>query len=260
MRTVSRGTSRIPSSVWVRVRSMLRTTSSPSTTRPKTAYPKASVRAVLVVEARVVLGVDEELRAGRIRFRPAGHGQRETTVLQIVGRLVEDAAAEPLGLRCDVRVESPTLDHEAADDPMKDRVVVEAVLHVSEKVDDRRRRVTAEQFADDVTLGRLDDDPRVGRRLLGLKRCTNQRDQGDQGERDGRSEHEAPRKCYLTLTDWMTTASFGTFWNGPRFADRNGRDLVDHLHTLRDATEDGVGRIPAGRYRDDPGSRHCPRY
>jgi hypothetical protein len=81
-------------------------------------------------------------------------------VLQAVLRLVLDRRARRLLLHA--RLEAAALDHEAVDDAVEDRAVVEAVLDVLEEVGSGLRRLLGIQFDEDRALVGLHLDDRIG--------------------------------------------------------------------------------------------------
>src|SRR4051794_40926199 len=102
---------------------------------PRGDAPEDGVAAAVVVEPRVVRQVDEELRGGRVGVAGADHGDRAALVAQAVARLILDRL--PGGLLHEGPLllgEATPLDHEAGDDPVEDRVVVEAGIDVFEEV------------------------------------------------------------------------------------------------------------------------------
>ena len=105
-----------------------------------------------VVEEVVVGDVDEELGGRRVRIRRAGHGDRVAVVLEAVGRFVLNRGHR--GLLLEARLEAAALDHEAGDDAVEDRAVVEARLHVGFKVGACLRRMFVVEFdVDDALVG-----------------------------------------------------------------------------------------------------------
>ena len=88
------------------------------------------------VQPRVVGGVDEKLRRGRVRVARAGHGHHADGVVQALGGgfapFVLDGGAG--GFLPVVLVKAAALHHEAFDDAVKDGAVVELVVHVLQKV------------------------------------------------------------------------------------------------------------------------------
>ena len=105
----------------------------------------------LLVEERIVLHVDEELRRGAVGNRGAGHRHRPGLVLEPVARFVLDRRLLPFPLVLHVGSEPAALDHEARDDAVEDRAVVVAGLGVVEEVLDRDRCLVGVELELDVT-------------------------------------------------------------------------------------------------------------
>src|SRR6185436_18740014 len=113
-----------------------------------------------IVEEVVVLDVDEELRARRVRVAGARHGDGADVVFQAVLRLVLDGLARRfLAVRL---VEAAALDHEAVDHAVEHRAVVVPVLHVLQEVLDRLGRLGRVEFKADRAEVGLDVDLRIG--------------------------------------------------------------------------------------------------
>ena len=89
--------------------------------------PTLRVRSRVVQEV-VVDDVDEELGRRGVRGGRTGHGDGVLVVLETVGGFVFDRGAG--GLLLHASFEAAALDHEALDDAMEDRAVVEAVADV----------------------------------------------------------------------------------------------------------------------------------
>src|SRR5699024_301582 len=100
------------------------------------------------VQEVIVGHVDEKLGGGRVRIIGARHGQRVAVVFQTVVGLVGDGLAR--GLLFKILVEAAALDHEVADDAMKQGAVVKAVLDVADKIFNRFGCFFGVQFDNNV--------------------------------------------------------------------------------------------------------------
>src|SRR6266704_2156600 len=85
-----------------------------------------------VIQEVIVLEVDEELARGRMRLGGPRHGYGIAIVLQAVASLVLDGLLSRLLAHS--RLEAAALDHEAVDDAVKDRAVIEPALRVLQKI------------------------------------------------------------------------------------------------------------------------------
>jgi hypothetical protein len=87
-----------------------------------------------MVEEDVVGSIDEKLRCGGMRIRRSRHRDRVVRVFQPVGGLVRDRRAD--GFLGEVAGKAATLNHEAVDDAMEQRVVEVPGTNVGEEVGD----------------------------------------------------------------------------------------------------------------------------
>src|SRR5262245_4607767 len=101
------------------------------------------------VEHGVVDDIDEELRRCRMRIGRARHGQRPNGILKVVVRFIANRAAR--WFLFEFRGESSALNHEAGNDPVENRAVIEAVLGVAQEVLDRLRRLVGIELDDNGT-------------------------------------------------------------------------------------------------------------
>ena len=97
-----------------------------------------------VVEKGVIHGIDEELCGGRVRVAGARHGQGAGEILESVVGFVLDFGAGRFFLHAGGH--AATLDHEAGDDTVKDRAIVETLVHVSEEIGRGLRSLDGIQF------------------------------------------------------------------------------------------------------------------
>ena len=103
---------------------------------------------------------DEELRAGRMRFHGASHGDGADLVGHAIVGFVLDRCAGRLLLHA--RLESAALDHEVADHTVEDGAVVMAFLHVLLEVGHGFRGLVGEQVqGDDAVVGVQFDHDRI---------------------------------------------------------------------------------------------------
>ncbi len=86
----------------------------------------------LEIQKVVVFGVDEKLRAGRVRVSSAGHGQSVFFILEAIVGFIGDGRVS--GLLFQARLKSTTLNHEARNDTVKNRAVVVAFARISQKI------------------------------------------------------------------------------------------------------------------------------
>lgn len=109
-----------------------------------------------IVEEAVILEIDEELGAGAVRIRRAGHGEGALDVLEAVFRLVLDVAVGFLLLH--VRSEAAALHHEVRDHAVEDQAVVKALLHILDEVGDADGSLGGVEFEFEGTFGGLHHD------------------------------------------------------------------------------------------------------
>src|SRR6218665_786134 len=103
-----------------------------------------------MVQKAVVDEGDEELRSGRMRVAGAGNGNGVAGVLQAVVGLVVYRRIGALGLHA--RLETAALHHEAVNHPVKEGVVVAALVHIGEEVLDRLGRLGGVKLQRDDTV------------------------------------------------------------------------------------------------------------
>src|SRR6266571_4644696 len=113
-------------------------------------------RGMLRVQPRVVDDVDEELASHGVRAR-VRHGDRSSRVPVVRGELVLDRVA---GAAVSGALRVATLDHEAGDDAMEDRAVVEVLLDELPKVPGRDGHAVVEELDLHVAHRRLQEDDR----------------------------------------------------------------------------------------------------
>jgi hypothetical protein len=163
-----------------------------SGTSPKRSRWPVAVGAT-VVQRRVFLRVDEELRGRAVHDPGAGHGDRTDLVREAVAGLVLDRVAHRFLLHRGI--ETAALDHEALDHTMEDRSVVVLVVDVLQEVFDRDGSLFGVEFDDELTqAGRHDDD----RFIHGL--CTFFFRKGQPGCANQRQASNPHPTCHLSRT------------------------------------------------------------
>src|SRR5687768_17334242 len=95
---------------------------------------------VVVVEAKVVDQIDEDLRIARVA--PAGRDAERAASMRAQAKLVAHESVMPDVL---VRPRTPALDHEIRRDPVEREVVVEATARQRHEARDRGRSIVSEQ-------------------------------------------------------------------------------------------------------------------
>lgn len=121
------------------------------------------------VEEVVVVHVDEELGAGRVRLHGAGHGDGADLVGQAVGRFVLDGGAGVFLF--EARGIATALDHEAVDDAVEDGVVVVTVTAVLQEVGHGFRGFFSVQGEGDVAVIGVQSDHDMSFHLMRATRC-----------------------------------------------------------------------------------------
>ena len=111
---------------------------------------------MLRVQPRVVDDVDEELASPGVRAR-VRHGDRSSRVPVVRGELVLDRVA---GAAVSGALGVAALDHEARDDAVEDRAVVEVRLDELAEVRGRNGHPVAEELDRHVAHRRLQEDVR----------------------------------------------------------------------------------------------------
>src|SRR5258706_5110412 len=111
----------------------------------------AGIAFARVVQHRVVAGIDEELRRGRVTHVGARHRDRVRVVGQAVGGFILDRRAR--GLLRVVLGEAAALDHEGVDDAMEYGAVVVAGVDVLHEVVGGDGRLLLVQLEDDRSHG-----------------------------------------------------------------------------------------------------------
>ena len=111
------------------------------------------------IEHGVVNGVDEELRGGGIRITSAGHGYGATVIFQSVFRFIGNALARGFFDEAALfRSKSTALNHEVADDAVKDSVIEVFLFDVAEEILYGNRRFFLVELDDDGTVIGFDAD------------------------------------------------------------------------------------------------------
>ncbi len=100
-----------------------------------------------VVKEAVVANVDEELRGSRMRLHSAGHGHGADLVGDAIVGFVLDSGAGSFLLHA--RLKATALNHEIADDPVENSVVVMTVFNVLLEVGHGFRGFVFEQLEGD---------------------------------------------------------------------------------------------------------------
>src|SRR3989304_3314941 len=96
------------------------------------------------IEKGIVIGVDEKLRAGGVRFRSTGHGDGAEQIAQAVVCFIADRRAR--GLFLHVGVKTTTLDHKILNYPVKDGAVIMPGSDISYEILYGIRRLFAVPF------------------------------------------------------------------------------------------------------------------
>lgn len=120
------------------------------------AISPALWRCCRVVQKFVVAGINEKLRAGRMRIGGTRHGHGVVVILEAVRCFILYRAAR--GLLFHPGLEAAALNHEARDHPMKYRVVVVTVFDILCEVSRGFRRFFAIEFDDDIAVTGLQLD------------------------------------------------------------------------------------------------------
>lgn len=110
------------------------------------------------IQKVVVSDVDEELRRGGVGVIGARHGNGVAVVLQTVIGFIFDRVARGLLLHSGLK--TATLNHEVIDDPMENRAIKEAFLHIAEKIFNGFGRFFSIQLQDNIAFIRLKLDAR----------------------------------------------------------------------------------------------------
>lgn len=121
------------------------------------------------VEEVVVVHVDEELGAGRVRLHGAGHGDGADLVGQAIGRFVLDGSAGVFLFKA--RGIAAALDHEAVDDAVEDGVVVVTVTAVLQEVGHGFRGFFSVQGEGDVAVIGVQSDHDMSFHLVRTTKC-----------------------------------------------------------------------------------------
>jgi hypothetical protein len=141
------------------------------------------------IQVDVVGQVDVELTRSRMRLVGARKTDRAAQVAQAVARFVDDAGRRRLLLK--IRRVAAGLRHEACDDAVEDRAVIETRGDIAEKRFDRERRAAAIELDHEAAGGREDSHARSAdrrSRRLGLLCGARERRQ-TQAQQYGRKPH-----------------------------------------------------------------------
>lgn len=123
------------------------------------AVTPAVRRGAGVIQEGIVLKVDEELAGGRMRVWSAGHGNAAAHVRKAVGRLIFNRCL--VRLVGHVRRQTTTLDHEAGNDAVEQRAVIEALINISQYIGHGFRGSLGIQLNDDIAKAGGNLDARV---------------------------------------------------------------------------------------------------
>ena len=121
--------------------------------------PEMVLMLPLMIQKRIVYGVNKKLAGSRIDHRRAGHRQGAALVQQPVGRFVFDGKLRLFHLH--VFIHSAALNHEVLDNAVKYKSVIMAILYIGEKVSDGNRGFLLEKLDFDAAHGRFQHNLRV---------------------------------------------------------------------------------------------------
>lgn len=112
------------------------------------AIPVALLGRIFMIQGRIINHIDKKLTGGAVDYGRPRHGNGAPTVFDAQRGFIFNRVTR--GLLPHIFCKSASLNHESADHPVEDRLIVLPIVHVLHKIGDRYRGLIRIEFQFDI--------------------------------------------------------------------------------------------------------------